>query len=174
MSGRFSDSPRAVVGSPTRDGLMSAADKAKLDGLQVPLSRLAYAASTDVLNGVALVANTWTDVHVAQNFTVTSATSVVLIELRLAAIFVLPATDTQVASAILLDGATRELAGSGIGKASTYGHTAGAFFWFRGFGAGTHTIKAQVFATTAATAFCRASTTPNVEWIKINCLELTP
>lgn len=173
------------LATPRRNGNMSAADKralddavAKLGTLQVPVQRLAYVANTDLLSGAAIAAATWTDVHASQTFAVHSAASVLLVaancsvkavngavgavELTLRAIVDSAGTPATVA----LDGDFLPTSG--------FGALGGGTFFATGLAAGSHTIKLQVYGNQAWTAYCRASTQANIEFVNIVIYELDP
>lgn len=179
MSGRFSEGTREQLATATVDGLLSAADYAKLATLQVPVSRLVYAPATDHLSAAAISASTWTDIHANQNFTVVSTAAWFAVVIRLGMIG-LAAGAPELAARALFDSAGSALAvqfaGGMVGTAGGGGSLSGGTFYL-GPGtfaaAGTHTVKLQVYGNAAWTAYCRASSQPNIEFLAIHIVELS-
>jgi hypothetical protein len=154
-------------------GALTAADFAKLASLQVPVSRLTYAASTDLLSAAALAANTWVDVGTAQAFTASSSAAVFLVSVQ-AAVMVVTTTTTGGALRLLNDLGGAVLLGGGSCAGAGRFTVSGGAFHSSGFAAGSHTWKLQVLANVASTAYCRCNTEPNTEYVGIRILELNP
>jgi len=192
MSGRFTEGVREPLVTATAHGLMLAADKAKLDAttgtytsadaaklatLQVPVSRLTYGPATDHLSGAAIAAGTWTDIHANQSFTVGSATAWLAVAVRLGLVA------TGAVAAELAMRALFDSGGSALGvwcgaamvpAAGSWGAlSGGAFYLLPGFAAGTHTVKLQIYGNGAFTAYCRAASQPNNEFLSIHVVELS-
>lgn len=154
---------RYYPATATADGLLKAADFAKLATLQAPVLRLVYAASTNLLSGAALTAATWADLQANQNFTVSSTASVLLVHARVG-MLVTAAGAFNCALRALVDGTQAEKLTNEWGAASTFVGLGGGSFAMTGLAAGTHTIKLQVIADVTATAYCRASSVPTYEF----------
>jgi len=157
-------------------GALTAADFAKLARLQVPVQRLVYVASTDLLSGAAMTANTWNDVDANHNFTVASTASVYLVAVNCQVKAISGATGAELASRAIIDAAgtpqTVQLGGA-FCQNSGNGAIGGGAFYVTGLAAGTHTIKVQVYGNAAWTAYCRASAQANVEFLNIVIYELS-
>ena len=145
---------------------------------------LDYAASTDIASGVSVSADTWTDLGTAQSFTVTSATSLILITAR-GGVFLRQATGGQfsVAARLNIDGSASKILGQ-WGDSYLY-DTAGGQKWGASplngaagvvigtLSAASHTVKVQVYSRGfAATMYCRASSFPVTEGLGIQVLQL--
>jgi hypothetical protein len=64
--------------------------------------------------------------------------------------------------------------GGGISEINNFANAGGGSFILSGLAAGTHTIKTQVIAGQNATAYCRASSLPNFEFLAIHITEFNP
>lgn len=162
----------------THPGLMSSADFAKLATLQVPVSRLTYAPNVDHMNGAAVAATTWTDVHANQTFTVGSATAWLAIEIKLGLIATSAALAQIAARVNFNSGGTPVLVmfGEGIvSPAAGFGDLSGTLFFVSPavLPTGANTIKVQIFGAAALTAYCRPNTQPNTEFYSLRVVELS-
>jgi hypothetical protein len=156
----------------THQGLMSRADKAKLDNLGAV--RLTYLATTDIANGLAVTLNTWTTIGTAQGFNVGLTTSAILVSVA-GSIIAGAAGLISVGSRVLFDGTTPgNLGGWPSVAAGAFGNAlAGAApRVFSGFAAGAHTVAVQIIVSANATAYCRAASNPNYEGLTIGVVEL--
>lgn len=152
--------------------LVTTAERAKLAALEAPVLRLAYTAAADILSGAALAATTWTNAIADQSFSVNSATSYLIVEVR-AAILGNGAAITQYATRALMDGASPVPLAGAAHAAGGYAVASGAAFQANGLAAGAHTIRVQVYATAATTVYCRAASFPSQEWLAIRVWELS-
>lgn len=157
-------------------GALSGADFATLATLQAPVNRLGYVAGTDVLNGAAIAATTWTDIHANQNFTVTGTGSWLVFQLRLG-LHAQAAGISSIAARAQIDSAGTPInvnfAAGIVAAAGQFATLSGGMFYTTNLAAGSHTIKMQVWGDLALTAYCRASSQPNIEWATILVLELS-
>jgi hypothetical protein len=153
--------------------IMTTAERAKLAALEVPVLRLSYDASTDLLNGAAIAAATWTNVFADQSFTIASVASRFLVEVRIH-VAVTAVALGSIALRALLDGTTPVMLAGNMVNAGAFAGVSGATFQGAGFGAGSHSIRVQLYCSTAATAYCRANSQPNFEFAAVRVLELTP
>lgn len=129
---------------------------------------LDYTAVTDINNGTAVPAVTWTDVGTNQSFTVASASSVVEIAVRGAMILgagsVVAGSQSQ--ARIVIDSAgtpiTKPYGGADYPVAGLYMNplSGGGPVKVTGLSVGTHTVKTQVFISHAAALYCRAASSP--------------
>ena len=164
--------PITSAATAKKKGLMAAADKARLD--RVPWAQLLnYQATTDLLNGTALVAGTWLDVGGAQSFTIQHAGSNVLVWVRGSVIGPGAAGGAQVGARALIDGSTGVPLGGGFCAAGTNTNllAGSSAFSLLGVNAGTHSITIQVVSSLAGAAFCRPATQPNYESLGIVIVE---
>jgi hypothetical protein len=159
-------------------GLMSRADKVKLDALEVPLLRLNYIAPSgaDLANGTAMAATTWVNLNTDQSFTVGSTASLLLVVVRGVAIAPGNAAATQVASRLLFDGATPVGLGGGWAPGAGFCNALAGLTLVPlvGFAAGAHTVRVQLWSTAAGNFYCRTNTAPNQEGLAIVIYEYNP
>jgi hypothetical protein len=161
--------------SAGRSGLMSAADKRKLDGW--PLVRLDHDSADDLLSGTALTGGAWTDVLGNLDFEVNSPTSLLLVTVRLSVAIISSVATHSCAARAMIDSAGAAptfLLGGDLAVVNDYGNVACGSFAISGLDAGTHTIKLQVIDSQNATAYCRAASVSDYEFAKIDIVELTP
>ncbi len=123
--------------------------------------------TTDLFSGTALVADTWTDCVANKNFTVTSSTSVILINIRAKAQIGSTSAVSGLTSRVVIDsGGTpinKILGGSNTAGANGYNNPfAGSCqVWITGLSAGVHTVKSQVLSRAANSAlYLRIATAP--------------
>lgn len=141
--------------------------------------QLNYAASTDVMNGAAITANTWTDIDTNKTFTVDQATSVVEISvggnIQMGGGSIV--AGSVCSSRIVVDSAGANtpyrLGGDAI---QTAGNIVNALAGspvvsITGLAAGTHTVKLQIRASAAALAYLRAASFPDLEALTIRVHE---
>jgi hypothetical protein len=152
--------------------LLTAAERAKLAGLQVPVATLGYAAATDLLSGAALTGGVWADVVPNQSFTATTGT-VYLILVRLTVLVTAVASAGEMSTRALINGgAVAKLSGASYPAGGQAMAGTGAFI-LAGLTPGASTIKLQVYSSANASAYCRASTQPNVEFAEITILRIS-
>lgn len=126
-----------------------------------------YVATTDIAAPLSTGPNgTWTNLGPSNSFTVGSSASI--IEIIVSGMCV-TSSDVECAGAILLDGAGRRLFGGGF-KAPNYLGGTGHFI-YSGLSAGNHSVQVQITSNTAASAYCRAGTQPNLEALRVTVLE---
>ena len=135
--------------------------------------QLNYTANTDLASGVALSANTWTDLGTAQSFTVDDTNSTVEIHAGGFAYIIPTTVSAELAARLVLDGAsTYSFAGSyvraGDGNNCFDGNTP---VFLTGLSVGSHTVKVQVYCTQAATLYCRCASVPGIEQLLIRVVE---
>ena len=137
---------------------------------------LNYLAATDIASGVALTANTWTDIGTNQSFTVANASSAVAIAVR--GNILVGTNVAGIGARIVIDsGGTpiTRLVGGTITVNGQYVNalTGTATVLLVGLAAGAHTTKVQVFADNGNSAYCRPATKPT-EFLGIVVLEYLP
>jgi hypothetical protein len=142
------------------------------------LVALNYEAATDLASGLAVSSATWTDIGTNQSFTLVNSNAQVRIDVS-GSIFLGGSSGTATGSRIVIDsGGTpvnKQLGGNYVpGTVSDFPNAlAGAGqILLTTLASGAHTVKVQVYGESAATtAFCRPSTHPNVESLRIIVLE---
>lgn len=138
---------------------------------------LNYDESTDVLSGAAITASVWLDVTANQNFTVADANSIVELVARAGIIITTNTVATLFAARLVIDSAgtpqnikigsnilqvANQFASPMMGNASVF---------VTGLSAGVHTVKLQIFSSVTGTAYCRASSLPNSEYVNLTVIE---
>lgn len=197
MSGRFSDNPKQHIrvtapitnaGSDVEPiigigaatgaaaGSMPAADKAKLDAMQVPLVRLDFAIPGIIWNGVAHAAASINNAHVAQNFTVNSLTSILVVELRMTSLHQAAAAGVPqvVLNANIDSGAAfHPIAAPGGNNTGVAWFTAegGPPLTLTGLTAGLHSIVIQATPTVNVVSYLRNLAS---EFLRLKITELNP
>lgn len=169
---------RATTGT---DGLMSYMDKAALDtavvklaGLARPQLRLAYTAVADVYIG-AVAGGSYTDMGAAQPFSVTSANSVLIFEVRASIQVVQSAGGNVINLRAQIDGTGGTKLTSASVPVAGSAFLNGATFIGNGFAAGAHTFKVQVYVVAAnGTIYCRPGTQPATETLEYRIWEIAP
>lgn len=156
--------PITNVATPDKKGLMSAADKAKLDGLG-PVVLADYNAASDLANGGTLTANVWNAINVpALSFTPHHSNSLILV--LLSGNIVTGNAETGVR--LVLDGSTNYMVAggnAGVGMGST-----GALV-LENLTTVAHTLQFQIIAASTVLVFCRPGSAPNFEFLRIRVLE---
>jgi hypothetical protein len=147
-------------------------------GVLIPVSQQAKlqldsTASTDLASGTAIAASTWTDLTSTISFNVDDANSVVEIAVGGNVVGVAPSSIAQITSRMLLDGSTTKKLGGSRSPVSDYGNfLAGAKPWYlTSLSAGAHTVKVQLFATSAGVFYCRPASLPDLEFLSIQVME---
>ena len=142
--------PITSAATDKKKGLMSAADKAKLDTLAATVNRLGMAYAVDIFNGTAIAAATWTDCGTAQSFTLGSASNWLAVEIKLGLIATATGATHLSARANFDSGGLVIPFGNGIvPAASGYGAVQGDTFYLPPgtLVAGSHTVKVQFYNT---------------------------
>jgi hypothetical protein len=142
-------------------------------------SRLAYVASSNLHNPLALSAGTWADVVSNQNFTVAGTSSLLLVTVRLACSLVNGnGSVTNVGCAAQIDSAgtpiNAPLGGDVLAATSGAGMLNGGSFFLSGLSAGTHTIKIRAKSGGTASLYCRPSGAADYEFAEISIYEVSP
>lgn len=153
-------------------GLLSKADKIKLDGLARPTVRLVYDAASDLASGTAIAAGGTLVLTPGQTFTATT-TGFYLLEAR-AGVAVQSGGTGSYNLRVVVDSTVLKVGAAGLGAAGGQTALAGGEASINGLTAGSHTISIQVYASAACTVFCRAATQPNIEYAAIRVFELAP
>lgn len=143
--------------------------------MSAPTLILDYASATDIANGIALTASTWTDVNTNQSFTVAGGVSSMLQFSAFGNVILGGATVAGISSRLVIDSAgtpINKLVGGSFEVSGSFANVLGGAFSMNGLSAGSHTVKLQVFSSGAgAFAYCRSSTNPNTEILQIQILE---
>jgi hypothetical protein len=156
-------------------GALATADIAT--GGQITKRQLDFNLASDQFSASNITSSTWTDCCSNQSFTVDDANSTVEISVRGAMnLGGQGTTETEVTSAILIDGSTRIMFGGCMlsGVASNKGNPlTGNACYVTGLSAGSHTVKVQIWSNQNLTglAYLRASSQPNLEFLAIQVVE---
>ena len=135
---------------------------------------LEYVASTDLLSGASIAANTWTDLTANQSFT--NSHPLVVISGGGCCLMGGVSGGGQCGSRLLIDSGGTPTAiqlggdhipGSNFGNALSGAPTT----FISGLASGVHTVKLQIYANLACNAYCRASTQGNLEKASIRVVE---
>jgi hypothetical protein len=129
-----------------------------------PTLLLNFSAATDIINGVGTVTGSWTTLYTSAGFTVAAGTST--IEIAVSG-HVFWTGSGEILSRWLLDGATAYYLGGGGSDVNLLG---GPVF-ITGLSAGAHTLVLQARGGGTGTAYCRPSTQPNLEALRLQVLE---
>lgn len=133
---------------------------------------LNYKAATDLFSASTITGSVQTDLVAAQNFTVNTGCTALLIALQISG----QDAGTTVAGigiSILIDGTTRYGIAPAHKSAATSVAANGGAILIPGLTAGVHSVKPQIFSTATITAnfYLRAATQPNIEWLSMQVLE---
>lgn len=154
----------------------SLADGSGLDSNAVGIIRLNSMETTDVQNGSALVASTWTDTFANKSFTVDNSTSVIRISCA-GSMQILAASNTFGSSRLVIDsaGTPQNIKYGGGPITSTHGCnplTGGSPISVTGLASGSHTVKLQVLCGISGNQYLRALTQPNQEFLTTTVVEM--
>ncbi len=141
------------------------------------IRQLDYHLATDTFSNSNLTGAVWTDLHTAQNFTVSDANS--LIEVIMRGCMNNGGggvSGSELASAIIIDNTTRyAFNGADLATVATAicNGIAGGSVYITNPGVGTHTVKGQIFSSSSLTGgnYLRAATQPNIEFLHIQVIE---
>lgn len=159
-------------------GSMSAADKGKLDGLTATLLtvRLDYSATTDLWNGAALAGGAWNTLIPDQTFAIGDATAICEIVARLGMQIACTVVAPFVTRLNFDNGARLVLLHTSANPgANVYANPAGGGYILPvgALAVGNHTVRVEVYAGAAATAYCRAASVV-YEGAALQVLEVRP
>ena len=131
---------------------------------------LDYSASTDIANGTSCGRDAWTDISTNQSFTVTDDTKVIAVSVT--GIITVGTANAACGSRLVIDsgGTPVYVKLGGCTASSTYGNVLSGAGWVQlpGLSNGAHTVKIQVWSGGAtSSAYCRASSVPNSESLRI-------
>ena len=136
---------------------------------------LNYVASTDLFDG-ATITTAWTDVTANQTFTVTNASAVFAISVNGSISIGNNVAVKTATHRINIDSAgTPILKTLGMTKTPAGGYQnccGGNVIYMTGLTSGSHTIKSQIYATAAVTAYLRASSLPDEEFFNMQVVQL--
>jgi hypothetical protein len=179
LLGRTTGSSGAIEEITVGSGLSLSAGAltASGGGSVVPNLILDYTLAADI-NGVALTANTWIDILANQNFTVANASS--LIEIAIRGYAFNNVAVGQCGSRIVIDSAgtpineqlhSTNFNANGVGNIFATGPV-----FKSGLSAAVHTIKLQAHTPngTPGAIYCRASSNPPLEFLRIQIIEHLP
>jgi hypothetical protein len=146
-------------------------------GVLIPVSQQAKLqldsiVSSDLTGSIG--ANNWTDLITPVTFNVDDANSIVVVLVGGVCLGVLAAGVAGLSSRSTMDGSTIRKLGGARSPANDYGNfLAGAApqIW-TGLAAGSHTLRVQLFSTSAGTFVCRTSSVPDTEHLSVRVLEL--
>ncbi len=146
-------------------------------GVLVPVTQQAKVqldsiAATDLTGAIG--ANNWTDLITPVAFNVDDANSLIFVLVGGVVLGVAAASITGLSSRATMDGATIRKLGGDRQPANDYGNfLAGADpqLW-TGLAAGSHTLRVQLFSTSAGTFLCQASASPDTQHLSVRVLEL--
>ena len=135
---------------------------------------LDYIAASDLANGLSLAATTWTDIGTNQSFTVDDASAEIAIQVDRCILV----GNSNAGARIVIDSAGTPinifLGGNAAASGVFANVLAGAGVVRLAAGtlsAATHTVKVQVYADRPTTCYCRASTAPSGEGLRIEVWE---
>jgi hypothetical protein len=173
LTGDFAKTPvlTGPVGAAGAAGAPGVTGAAGADGSNTVDVLVNYLASTDLLSATGIAAGTWTDVTANQAFTKAAGGTAVYI--AVSGVITLTAGDNA-ATRVVVDSAGtplyRMVGGTGlVGDANPL---AGAnVIAVTGLAAGAHTIKLQLYTLNAGTAYLRAASSPNLEYLTISVWE---
>lgn len=167
--------PITRAATPGKKGLMSAADKAKLDTLAATVNRLGFQYTLDQFSNTPIAAVTWTDCVAAQTFTLGSASNWLAFEIKLG--LICNGAVGQVSARLNVDGGTVAFPFSAAMIPVAGGWTVlnGTTVYFPPgtLAAGSHTVKIQMWTDQGCGAYLRCATHPNTDFLTIRVVEFT-
>jgi len=166
--------------TPTANQLLPLNSNSQLPGTSLGTVRLNAIENTNFANGIALTANTWTDLKANQSFTVGSSSSIVLISISTATLVGNASLASGTSSRLVIDsGGTPQIFGLGGNNVQTpTGGYANPFsgagiVMVTGLSAGTHTVKTQILTNVSGnSAYCRPVSNPDAEFYTTRVLEI--
>ena len=136
------------------------------------LRLLDWTASTDIA-GASLTASTYNSLFSAQSFTVVDAASTIEVTALIGTL--LFGGSSELALAIVIDSTTHySLCSAYFEAASTFIGLPGNTVNIGSLSAGSHTVQAQVYPLANCTIYCRASSVPINEFLRIQVHENHP
>ena len=164
--------------TPAPNSLVSLTSNSRFPGNTMAKMLYEYTATTDLYSATTIPANTWTDVIASNNFTVSSSTSMIIIDVR-AQMQLGENNSGNTVSRVLIDIASSPISKK-LGGMNVMG-VAGAFYAnpfagggpiiLTGLSPGVHTFNVQVFCTVTNKMYLRAGSRQD-EFIETQVMEI--